>query len=60
MNYEEFKQKLKEVMTIKSFSLYTKIPYETVTGWKKKGEVPYYAVIIVDLVRKYGIDILKK
>ena len=33
-------------ITQKSFSDYAKIPYDTVTGWKKKGKVPAYAMVI--------------
>ena len=31
----------------KAFSQYAKIPYNTVAGWKKKGEVPSYAMVIL-------------
>jgi len=31
----------------KAFSQYAKIPYNTVAGWKKKGEVPNYAMVIL-------------
>jgi len=31
----------------KTFSQYAKIPYNTVAGWKKKGEVPSYAMVIL-------------
>ena len=34
-------------ITQKAFSEYAKIPYDTVTGWKKKGKVPAYAMVIV-------------
>lgn len=33
-------------ITQKAFSDYAKIPYDTVTGWKKKGKVPAYAMVI--------------
>jgi len=32
----------------KMFSKYAKIPYDTVTGWKKKGYVPAYAIVIAN------------
>ncbi len=31
----------------KAFSAYTGIPYYTVAGWKKSGEVPGYAMILL-------------
>ena len=31
----------------KAFSSYTGIPYYTVAGWKKSGEVPNYAMILL-------------
>lgn len=31
----------------KEFSEYSKIPYNTVTGWKKKNHVPAYAMVIL-------------
>jgi hypothetical protein len=31
----------------KIFSNYTKISYNTVTGWKKKNKVPHYAMILL-------------
>ena len=34
-------------ITQKAFAEYAKIPYDTVTGWKKKGKVPTYAMVIV-------------
>ena len=33
-------------ITQKAFAEYGKIPYDTVTGWKKKGKVPAYAMVI--------------
>ena len=30
----------------KEFADYSKIPYETVVGWKKKGYIPPYAMVI--------------
>ncbi len=33
-------------ITQKEFSKYAKIPYDTVTGWKKRGKVPAYAMVI--------------
>lgn len=32
----------------KAFSHYAKIPYYTVAGWKKSGEVPAYAMVILN------------
>ena len=34
-------------ITQKAFAGYAKIPYDTVTGWKKKGKVPAYAMVIL-------------
>ena len=34
-------------ITQKAFAEYAKIPYDTVTGWKKKGKVPPYAMVIL-------------
>ena len=31
----------------KDFAQYSKIPYDTVVGWKKKGYVPPYAIVIL-------------
>jgi len=31
----------------KSFSIYAKIPYYTVAGWKKSGKVPAYAMVLL-------------
>ena len=31
----------------KEFSEYSKIPYDTVAGWKKKSHVPAYAMVIL-------------
>lgn len=33
-------------LTQKAFANYAKISYDTVTGWKKKGKVPAYAMVI--------------
>lgn len=33
-------------ITQKAFANYSKIPYDTVTGWKKRGSVPLYAMVI--------------
>ena len=33
-------------ITQKAFAKHAKIPYDTVTGWKKKGKVPAYAMVI--------------
>ncbi len=31
----------------KDFAYYSKIPYNTVVGWKKKGHIPPYAIVIL-------------
>lgn len=31
----------------KEFANYSKIPYDTVVGWKKKGYIPTYAMVIL-------------
>ncbi len=44
-------------ITQKAFSEYAKIPYDTVTGWKKKGKVPAYAMVIArDMVYRMRLD----
>ncbi len=44
-------------ITQKDFSKYAKIPYNTVTGWKKKGKVPAYAMVIArDMIYRKNLD----
>ena len=44
-------------ITQKAFAEYAKIPYDTVTGWKKKGKVPPYAMVIAkDMVYRMQLD----
>jgi len=44
-------------ITQKAFANYAKIPYDTVTGWKKKGKVPAYAMVIAkDMVYRMQLD----
>jgi len=44
-------------ITQKAFAEYAKIPYDTVTGWKKKGKVPTYAMVIVkDMAYRMQLD----
>jgi len=44
-------------ITQKAFDEYAKIPYDTVTGWKKKGKVPAYAMVIAkDMVYRMRLD----
>ncbi len=44
-------------ITQKAFSEYAKIPYDTVTGWKKKGKVPAYAMVIArDMAYRMRLD----
>lgn len=44
-------------ITQKAFAEYAKIPYDTVTGWKKKGKVPAYAMVIAkDMVYRMQLD----
>ena len=44
-------------ITQKAFSEYAKIPYDTVTGWKKKGKVPAYAMVIAkDMAYRKMLD----
>ncbi len=44
-------------ITQKAFSEYAKIPYDTVTGWKKKGKVPAYAMVIArDMTYRMRLD----
>ena len=41
----------------KEFALYSKIPYDTVVGWKKKGYVPAYAMVILkDMIYRKKLD----
>lgn len=45
---ELFEQILKQNdITKKEFSQYSKIPYNTVVGWRKKETVPAYAMVIL-------------
>ena len=42
----------------KEFSQYSKIPYDTVVGWKKKNHVPPYAMVILkDMNYRKKLDI---
>ena len=44
-------------ITQKEFASYAKIPYDTVTGWKKKGKVPAYAMVIAkDMAYRKELD----
>jgi len=44
-------------ITQKAFAEYAKIPYDTVTGCKKKGKVPAYAMVIAkDMVYRMQLD----
>ena len=44
-------------ITQKAFAQYAKIPYDTVTGWKKKGRVPAYAMVIAkDMAYRMRLD----
>lgn len=48
VKHHEFEQMLNaKSLTKKSFSNYAQIPYYTVAGWKKSGEVPSYAMVIL-------------
>ena len=41
----------------KEFAEYSKIPYDTVVGWKKKGYVPAYAMVILkDMIYRKKLD----
>ena len=41
----------------KEFAEYSKIPYDTVAGWKKKGIVPAYAMVILkDMIYRKKVD----
>ena len=41
----------------KEFADYSKIPYDTVVGWKKKGYVPPYAMVILkDMIYRKKLD----
>ena len=47
IEHKLFIQTLKNYgITQKAFAEYAKIPYDTVTGWKKRGKVPAYAMVI--------------
>lgn len=42
----------------RDFANYSKIPYSTVTGWKKKKHVPAYAMVILkDMIYRKKIDL---
>ncbi len=44
-------------ITQKEFAEYAKIPYDTVTGWKKRGKVPAYAMVIAkDMAYRKELD----
>jgi transcriptional regulator with XRE-family HTH domain len=44
-------------ITQKAFADYAKISYDTVTGWKKKGKVPAYAMVIAkDMAYRKTLD----
>jgi len=44
-------------ITQKAFAKYAKIPYDTVTGWKKRGKVPAYAMVIAkDMAYRMRLD----
>jgi len=44
-------------ITQKAFANYAKISYDTVTGWKKKGKVPAYAMVIArDMAYRMKLD----
>jgi transcriptional regulator with XRE-family HTH domain len=44
-------------LTQKAFAEYAKISYDTVTGWKKKGKVPAYAMVIAkDMAYRKQLD----
>lgn len=41
----------------KEFADYSKIPYDTVVGWKKKGYIPPYAMVILkDMIYRKKLD----
>ncbi|RBQ29984.1 hypothetical protein [Aliarcobacter vitoriensis] len=41
----------------KDFAEYSKIPYDTVVGWKKKDKVPAYAMVILkDMIYRKKVD----
>jgi hypothetical protein len=58
INHKLFINFLKDKgITQKAFSNYAKIPYDTVTGWKKKGKVPTYAMVIAkDIAYRMHLD----
>ncbi|MDN5063903.1 hypothetical protein [Aliarcobacter butzleri] len=42
----------------KDFAEYSKIPYDTVVGWKKKAYIPAYAMVILkDMIYRKKLDI---
>ena len=48
VNHHEFESLLHaKHISKKTFSLYAKIPYYTVAGWKKSGKVPAYAMVLL-------------
>ncbi|PIE84863.1 hypothetical protein CSA08_04990 [Candidatus Gracilibacteria bacterium] len=47
----------------KDFSTYSKIPYDTVVGWRKRNNVPAYAMVILkDMIyrQKLNLEALKE
>lgn len=61
---ELFEQILKQNdITKKKFSQYSKIPYNTVVGWRKKETVPAYAMVILKDMgyrKKLNNDVIEK
>ena len=42
----------------KEFSNYSKIPYNTVLGWKKRNQIPAYAIVLLkDMNYRKKLDI---
>ena len=48
---------IKNAFRKKDFAEYSKIPYDTVVGWKKKNHVPAYAMVILkDMIYRKTLD----
>lgn len=48
---------IKNAFRKKDFAEYSKIPYDTVVGWKKKNHIPAYAMVILkDMIYRKKLD----
>ncbi len=59
VNNAIFEKQLKNnYISKKDFSTYSKIPYDTVIGWKKRNSIPSYAMVILkDMIYRRKLDL---